>query len=63
MTPLEALRQAQLTLFRHPERIAALARERGVDLNKAARPPTDPQATRRAPARLWAEFVLSGAGR
>src|SRR5262249_12875435 len=27
--PLEALRQAQLTLYRHPEQIASLARDRG----------------------------------
>jgi tetratricopeptide (TPR) repeat protein len=41
-SPLEALRQAPLALYHHPEQIGALAR---------------------APARLWAGFVLSGAGR
>jgi CHAT domain-containing protein len=61
--PLEALRQAQLTLYRHPDRIPVLARERGLEFNKAARVPTDARAPRRAPARLWAGFVLSGAGR
>jgi CHAT domain-containing protein len=63
--PLDALRQAQLTLYRHPERIAALARERGPDFEKAAGLPAASGAAsaRRAPARLWAGFVLSGAGR
>jgi CHAT domain-containing protein/Tfp pilus assembly protein PilF len=63
--PLDALRQAQLTLYRHPERIAALARTRGPDFEKAARLPAASGAAsaRRAPARLWAGFVLSGAGR
>jgi CHAT domain-containing protein/tetratricopeptide (TPR) repeat protein len=65
LTPLEALRQAQLTLYRHPERIAALARQRGPDFEKTARlPPASATASaRRAPARMWAGFVLSGAGR
>jgi CHAT domain-containing protein len=61
-TPLEALRQAQLTLYCHPERIPTLALARGPDFEKAARPPATPQATQRAPPRLWAGFVLSGAG-
>jgi CHAT domain-containing protein len=63
MAPLEALRQAQLGLYQHPERIAVLARERGPDFEKAARLPATPQAAGRAPPRLWAGFVLSGAGR
>jgi CHAT domain-containing protein/Tfp pilus assembly protein PilF len=62
-TPLEALRQAQLALYHHPERIASLARARGPDFEKAARLPATPQAAGRAPARLWAGFVLSGLGR
>jgi CHAT domain-containing protein len=61
--PLEALRQAQLTLYRHPGRIPLLARARGPDFAKAARLPAAPQAATRAPARLWAGFILSGAGR
>jgi CHAT domain-containing protein/Tfp pilus assembly protein PilF len=63
--PLEALRQAQLTLCRHPERISQLARARGPDFDKAARLPAASGAAsaRRAPARLWAGFVLSGVGR
>jgi CHAT domain-containing protein len=62
-TPAEALRQAQLTLYHHPERIAQLARLRGPDFEKAARLPATPQAAARAPMRLWAGFVLSGLGR
>jgi CHAT domain-containing protein len=63
MSPLEALRQAQLTLYRHPERIPALARERGPDFAKAARLPVAPAGAARAHPRLWAGFVLSGPGR
>jgi CHAT domain-containing protein len=62
-SPLEALRAAQLTLYHHPERIAALARQRGPDFTKAARLPATPGAAERASARRWAGFVLSGAGR
>jgi CHAT domain-containing protein/Tfp pilus assembly protein PilF len=61
----EALRQAQLALYHHPERIALLARARGPDFEKAARLPAASGAAsaRRSPARLWAGFVLSGVGR
>jgi CHAT domain-containing protein len=62
MPPIEALRQAQLTLYRHPERIPALARARGPDFDRVARRPAAASGPR-APARLWAGFVLSGAGR
>jgi CHAT domain-containing protein len=64
-SPLEALRKAQLALYYHPERIGALARQRGPDFEKTARlPPASGSASaRRAPARLWAGFVLSGAGK
>jgi CHAT domain-containing protein len=62
LPPLEALRQAQLTLYRHPERLPVLARARGPEFEKAVVLPVEAHA-RRAPARLWAGFVLSGAGR
>src|SRR5207302_1428604 len=64
-TPLEALRLAQLTIYRHPELIPALAGERGrPDLERAVRLPETPAAEqRRAPTRLWAAFVLSGVGK
>jgi hypothetical protein len=65
--PLEALRQGLLALYHHPERIGQLARLRGPDFAQAARvarmPATRPPGAARAPARLWAAFVLSGAGR
>jgi CHAT domain-containing protein len=67
-TPLEALRLAQLTIYRHPERIKDLAglrgrpaREKAVKLGATA---TDTGKTKqdRGDALLWAAFVLSGAG-
>jgi CHAT domain-containing protein/Tfp pilus assembly protein PilF len=67
-TPLAALREAQLTIYRHPERIADLAGERGRPaLEKAVRlgtARTRPAAARgkTADTKLWAAFVLSGPG-
>jgi CHAT domain-containing protein len=71
--PLEALRAAQLYLYRHPEKVSELAQrlERGAPLLaqgvKVAEPepkPASPPAERRgAPVRDWAGFVLSGLGR
>jgi CHAT domain-containing protein len=58
----EALRQAQLTLYHHPERVPVLARARGPDFDRVARRPAAGGGAR-APARLWAGFVLSGAGK
>jgi CHAT domain-containing protein len=65
--PLEALRQAQLTVYRHPGRIPALAGERGrpaleaaVKLGSTTKPDDKPKTT---PTKLWAAFVLSGVGR
>jgi CHAT domain-containing protein/Tfp pilus assembly protein PilF len=63
LPPVEALRQAQLGLYRHQDRIPVLARERGVVFNKAARVPAQPAAVAPAHPRLWAGFVLSGPGR
>ncbi len=65
-SPAEALRLAQLTIYRHPDRIPALAGERGRPLlEKAVRLPETPPPTagRRADTKLWAAFVLSGLGR
>src|SRR5262249_54728666 len=67
--PIEALREAQLTIYRHPELIPALAGERGrPDLDKAvAIRPGEPGGSatgaRRADTKLWAAFVLSGVGK
>jgi CHAT domain-containing protein/Tfp pilus assembly protein PilF len=60
-TPLEALRQAQLTIYRHPERIARLADRAAPDFNDTIRLTPNGQAAR-APTKLWAAFVLSGVG-
>ncbi|OAI46312.1 hypothetical protein AYO44_11465 [Planctomycetaceae bacterium SCGC AG-212-F19] len=64
-SPVAALREAQLTIYLNPERIPRLAKERGPDFDAVAKlPPTpikDPKAGTRAPVKLWAAFVLSGA--
>jgi CHAT domain-containing protein len=63
---LQALRQAQLFLYRHPERIGVLAAARGPkDLGKIVSLPPDPKLLPggKAPVKLWAGFVLSGAGK
>ncbi|MBI3302002.1 MAG: hypothetical protein HYZ72_07995 [Deltaproteobacteria bacterium] len=66
-TPLEALREAQLTLYHHPDRIPVLARQRGPNFDKVVRLPVTPAKAPppggRLPAKLWAGFVLSGLGR
>jgi len=66
--PLEALRKAQLDLYRHPEMIPRWAQgERAPGLPKPATTPTPPAETMtssgRAPVKLWAAFTLSGVGR
>jgi CHAT domain-containing protein/tetratricopeptide (TPR) repeat protein len=70
LAPLEALRAAQLTIYRHPERIPTLAGERGkpalkeaAKLGPAAGAPVKNEKPTTAPTRLWAAFVLSGVGR
>jgi CHAT domain-containing protein len=64
LPPAEALRRAQLTLYQHPGRIPGLARARGPDFDRVARRSAEAaQGQARASARLWAGFVLSGAGR
>jgi CHAT domain-containing protein/Tfp pilus assembly protein PilF len=68
-TALVALREAQLTLYHHPERIKDLAKERGPKLDKIVRLPiqtekgTEPKKGGKAAPKLWAGFVLSGIGR
>ena len=61
---MAALREAQLTIYRHPELIPDLAGERGTERVKpaAAAKTAEPGATR-AETKLWAAFVLSGVGR
>ena len=64
--PVEALREAQLLVYRRPDLIPALAGERGApDAAKTvALPAAVPVAAKaRADTKLWAAFVLSGTGR
>jgi CHAT domain-containing protein len=64
-SPLAALREAQLALLRHPERIEQLAKTRGPDFGQVVKLVEGghqaPQTT--ADPKLWAAFVLSGTGR
>jgi CHAT domain-containing protein len=66
--PVEALRQSQLALYRHPAEARTLARGRGPDFDKTVRrvtqqPPAGERPQRTALIRDWAAFVLSGSGR
>jgi CHAT domain-containing protein len=72
LPPLEALRRAQLDLYRHPELIPAWsrgeARAPGLPRPATTPPPADtpPElvtSAGRAPIKLWAAFTLSGLGR
>jgi CHAT domain-containing protein len=67
MTPLEALRQAQLAIYRNPARIPAWSQGRGVDLSTEVDGPNRSEPTlipgaKTAPVKQWAAFVLSGPG-
>jgi CHAT domain-containing protein len=66
--PLEALRQAQLALYRHPQEVKALARGRGPDFDQTVKRVTQPRPKAGRPGKPaavkdWAAFVLSGPGR
>jgi CHAT domain-containing protein len=72
LPPIEALRRAQLELYRHPELIPDWARgeQRAPGKPRPATTPPPPEtppelvtSAGRAPVRLWAAFTLSGAGR
>jgi CHAT domain-containing protein/tetratricopeptide (TPR) repeat protein len=66
LPPIEALRQAQLEIYRHPERIAALAtgfRGKFVEVAGSRDEPVLALANGTAHPRLWAAFTLSGPGR
>ena len=64
--PLQALRQAQLTLMRHPGAVPLLAKERGPNFDKVVKrveeAPAEPSPDKgdAAPVKHWAAFVLSG---
>jgi CHAT domain-containing protein len=65
MQPAEAIRQAQLTVYRHPDQVDRLAQMRGPDFSKAAqklRKNAAAAATRdksHSSPRLWAGFLVS----
>jgi CHAT domain-containing protein len=74
--PIEALRDAQLTIYRNPDLIDELADVEGEEVGEALRGPRGPvlepvpipkegpsPVPRTADPRDWAAFVLSGAGR
>jgi len=63
--PLAALREAQLAIYRNPDQIVSLATSRGPDFTKAVELVDGGKVvgnSGRASTRLWAAFVLSGAG-
>jgi CHAT domain-containing protein len=62
LDPAEALRQAQLALYRHPE-AAQVARRRGADFSESDLPKVEEKPAekpRRSPAAHWAAFTFSG---
>jgi CHAT domain-containing protein len=61
VSPAEALRRAQLFLYRHPQRLKDLARRGAPRLELAVPAPKGP-AGKVSPARAWAAFLLSGPG-
>jgi CHAT domain-containing protein len=61
-TPLQALREAQLHVYRNPDQIAELARARGLGAIKRIAKKGKPSRNGKAPVRHWAAFVLSGPG-
>jgi CHAT domain-containing protein len=66
LPPVEALRQAQLEIYRHPDKVAELAagfRGKFVEVPGAEETPVKPGADGKAHPRLWAAFTLSGPGR
>jgi integrase len=65
LPPCEALRRAQLALYRHPALIGTLAKKRGADFTESDLPAataTPPAAGPTATTSQWAAFVLSGIG-
>jgi CHAT domain-containing protein len=66
-SPIDALREAQLYIYRHPDEIGKLAGDRTFNLNpnKLMPIPTDraAQPLKTASPELWAGFVLSGVGK
>jgi CHAT domain-containing protein len=67
LPPGEALRQAQLALYRHPQHVKDWSAGRGPNLKivlpgSSTKEPDKTTTAKRAPAKSWAAFVLSGPG-
>jgi CHAT domain-containing protein len=65
LPPVEALRQAQLALYRNPQHVKEWSAGRGPNLKivlpgSSTKEPDKPPTGKRAPAKTWAAFVLSG---
>jgi CHAT domain-containing protein/Tfp pilus assembly protein PilF len=63
LPPIEALRQAQLEIYRHPEKIAGLAadfRGKFMEVPGTGETTLKTEADGKAHPRLWAAFTLSG---
>jgi CHAT domain-containing protein len=58
--PIQALREAQLAIYRRPDLIPDLAAVRGLKLEPAQ---PLPAGSKTAPTQLWAGFVVSGVGK
>ncbi len=65
--PIDALREAQLAVYRNPDLIGKLAGSRGPDFTKTIglvkTRPADSVKSKRTPAKHWAGFILSDPGR
>ena len=59
LPPIEALRQAQLAIYRHPELIDNPSDSRGLGLSTTGKLPSGGRTTS---TKQWAAFVLSGVG-
>jgi CHAT domain-containing protein len=62
LDPAEALRQAQLTLYRNPQAVA-VAKRRGADFSESDLPEVKPEPAgtpKQSPAAHWAAFTFSG---
>jgi CHAT domain-containing protein len=67
LAPAEALRQAQLALYRNPQHVKEWSAGRGPNLKivlpgSTTKEPEKTTTAKRAPAKAWAAFVLSGPG-
>ncbi len=65
LSPIEALRHAQLELYHHPERISTLAKGVRAGFNRVPSVGTEevrPTLGNKAHPKKWAAFILSGLG-